>query len=110
MRYLVISFIVLSCSTINLKMKRDKSKMTFTKTSSIPIPSNSTPYGVNMCKGKDFIPAYAFVLKGSEFDKKGCVKPIEAYVFDSEISRWVYMDSNLVKCCNPLKGYQKLTY
>ena len=101
---------MLSCSTLNLKTKVDKTKKTYQDTSSIPIPNQTTPYGVNMCKGKEFIPAYAFVLKGSEFDKKGCAKPIESYIYDSELARWVYIDPNLVKCCNPLKGYKKLTY
>lgn len=110
MKFLILVLILIGCSTLNFNSKKDKTKLTYSNTSSIPIPNKTTPYGVNMCKAKDYIPAYSFVVKGSEFDSKGCVMPLEAWIFDSEVSMWIYVDPNLVKCCNPLKGYKKLTY
>lgn len=110
MKFILLAIVLVSCSSLNFKREKDRTKLTYPNTSSIPIPNQTTPYGVNMCKAKDYIPAYSFVVKGSEFDSKGCVKPLEAWVYDSEVSRWVYMDPNLVNCCNPLKGYKKLTY
>ena len=110
MRYLIIALIVAGCSSSKINPMNDKKNKTYATTTEIPIPNNTTPYGTNMCKGKDFVPAYGFIVKGSEFDKKGCAKPLEAWVYDSELARWIYMEPNLVKCCNPLKGYKKLTY
>lgn len=112
MKFLFLVFILVSCSTLDLNFnpESDKTKLSYPNTSSIPIPNQTSPYSVNLCKAKDYIPAYSFVVKGTEFDKKGCVKPLEAWIYDSEISRWVYVDPNLVNCCNPLKGYKKLTY
>ena len=110
MKYLIIVLLITSCSTSKLNGLSDKRNKTYSTTSEIPIPNNTTPYGTNMCKGKDFVPAYSFIVKGSEFDKRGCAKPLEAWVYDSELARWVFMDPNLVKCCNPLKGHKNLTY
>ena len=70
MKFIIISFLILGCSNLNLDSNTDKKNKSYLTTSSIPIPNNTTPYGTNMCKGKEFVPAYGFVVKGSEFNKK----------------------------------------
>lgn len=110
MKFFVFFLLLFSCSLFQTKLKNPKAGLQYLKISDIPLVNKTTPYNKNLCRAKDYIPAYSFVLKGSEFGTDGCVQPIEAWVFDSERSKWVYIDANLVKCCNPLKGFKRLSF
>ncbi len=110
MKILMLLLLTIGCGYFQTKEGNPKAKLSYLKTSDIPIPNKTTPYSKNMCRAKKYIPAYSFVLKGAEFNQKGCIQPLEAWVYDSENDKWVFMDANLVKCCNPLKGFKQLSF
>ena len=109
MRLLIVLCLVFSCSLFDRNSGDPREKLSYSSINDIPIPLRTTPYNKNMCRAKRFIKAYSFVLKGVEFDKKGCITPIESWIFDSNRGKWVYIDAHLVRCCNPLKGFKRLS-
>ena len=100
-----------SCADWGLrKQEWQKRFATYTYTSDIPVPKGAIAYSENLCRVDRIIPVHWFVRARSKFNKFGCVRAMEGWVLDSSLGKWRKLPKDKeILCCDPLKGFRRMS-